>query len=72
MEIKHDYRAGDRVRVRCPYAGGFLGEEVNVLYVKRDNQGSVLSLDILLGEQGERSYVNSVYPDDVEPIQSHP
>lgn len=70
MELKHEYRTGDQVRLTCPYAGGFVGEEAKVLCVQRNSHGDVLAIDVLLGELGERSYISTVHPEQVEPV--HP
>jgi hypothetical protein len=72
MERECDYRLGDRVRLTCPYAGGSVGEEAQVIHVKRNDRGDVLSLDILFVEQAERTRGTTVYPREVEPVPVRP
>lgn len=69
MELARDYEVGDRVRLTCPYAGAHVGEEAKVVRVKRDGQGNVLSLDILLDERSEATRGTTVYPREIELVR---
>ena len=68
MSATSTYQVGDRVRLTCPYAGGHVGEEAQVIQVKRDGQGNILALDILLDERNETTRGTTVYLNEVEPV----
>lgn len=71
MGIKQDYEVGDHIRLTCPFAGGYVGEIGEIVHVRRDDQGNVLSLDILFTEQVARTRGTTVYPREVEPARPH-
>lgn len=66
MSSTNDYRIGDRVRLTDQCAGGYAGEPAKVIQIKRDAQGNVLSLDILLDEYNETTRGTTVYLHEVE------
>ncbi|NTU84328.1 MAG: hypothetical protein HGA45_34030 [Chloroflexales bacterium] len=70
MKPYHDYHVGERVRLTCPYAGGQVGEQGDIVQVKRDAEGHVLSLDIVFHERAETTRGTTVYPREVEPLGS--
>lgn len=67
MNMFQEYNVGDRVQLTEPCAGGYVGEPARVLQVKRDAQGNVLTLDILLDACNETTRGTTVYLHEVEP-----
>lgn len=64
---QHEYEVGDRVRLRCDCAGSRAGEEGRIIQVKRDERGTIVSLDILIDANPHTTRGTTVYPREVEP-----
>lgn len=70
MSSTNEYNIGDRVRLTDQCAQGHVGEPAKVVQVKRDAQGNVRALDILLDECNETTRGTTVSLHEVEP--AHP
>lgn len=62
------YEIGSRVRLTCDCAGSRSGEEGKIVQIKRDEQGNIISMDILLDRQPETTCGTTVYLREVEPV----
>lgn len=70
MSSTNEYIIDDRVRLTDQSAQGRAGEPAKVVQVKRDAEGNISALDILLDERNETTRGTTVSLHEVEPARS--